>query len=236
MIGQSTACSAAPVELVYPDRRPQAEYYRALLRNLGCGEGAASQLPGLVGVTSCSRREGVSTVAMNLARQTAVETDERTLVIDMSPTQNSMMGLLGGRAACGLSDMLLRGARPSQCIKQIHDANCRGEQGVAVLGIGSLPIELASSIDRRQLGKLFQGLRVIYPLIVVDLPPANETSYCYELAGILDGMLLVVQAERVPARIAERVKDQLVQVDGKLLGVVFNKRPEYVPEWLSARL
>jgi hypothetical protein len=81
-----------------------------------------------------------------------------------------------------------------------------------------------------------QALRGSYGLLLVDLPPAGESEQGRTLAGLLDGVLLVVEAERTPARVAQRVKDQLSAAGARLLGVVLTGTRQHLPPWLDQRL
>jgi len=209
---------------------PWSDHYRALLRRLKSVQTGAGDSPRLIGVTSCARGEGVSTVTVNLARHAAVDLGEHTLVVDLSTTQSSLAGILGGHVTTGLSDMLLQGAEPSECIRKAPIGN------VAVLGIGSLKNELSASLDRNQVSELFAELKSAYQFVVVDLPTASSLSGCFDFAGFLDGILLVVEAERVRGQVAQHVKAQLIKADANMLGVIFNKRRQYVPNWLYRRL
>jgi len=61
-------------------------------------------------------------------------------------------------------------------------------------------------------------------LILFDLPLANELTCCFALASRLDGVLLVVEAERVPRQKALRAKRGLDQAKVNILGAVYNKQ------------
>jgi len=67
-------------------------------------------------------------------------------------------------------------------------------------------------------------LRWDYEFVIVDLPPANELSTCFAIAGKLDGVLLLLEAERVHSETARRVKRQLAEAHATILGVILNKQ------------
>ena len=72
--------------------------------------------------------------------------------------------------------------------------------------------------------------------MVFDLPAATESSSAIRLAGMLDGVLLVVETERIRREVARHVAGQLSQSGATLLGVVLNKRQQHVPHWLYRTL
>jgi len=46
----------------------------------------------------------------------------------------------------------------------------------------------------------------------------------------VDGVILVVEAEKTKWRTARHVRAQIERVGGKILGIVFNKRRYYIPQ------
>ncbi len=79
---------------------------------------------------------------------------------------------------------------------------------------------------------LLEALKDEFALIVFDLPPADRDHPLADLTTRLDGLVLVVEAERTPRDAVRRAKERL---DGRtrLLGAVFNKQPRHTPAWLD---
>jgi len=75
-------------------------------------------------------------------------------------------------------------------------------------------------------------LRGQHSTIVIDLPNADEMSSCAAIGRMLDGVVLVVEAERTKKAMLERTIDQMKQVGVVMLGIVYNKQQEHVPAWL----
>ena len=74
-----------------------------------------------------------------------------------------------------------------------------------------------------------------FGFIVADLPTV-ESSLCFVSAGLLSGVLLVMEAERTRSDIAARANQRLVDARANVLGIVLNKHPQHLPNWLEARL
>jgi len=72
--------------------------------------------------------------------------------------------------------------------------------------------------------------------VVVDLPAVSEASWAARLAHLCDGVVLVVGAERSRWEAVNRAKEQLVNSNANVLGVVLNKRRFHIPEWLYRTL
>ena len=72
--------------------------------------------------------------------------------------------------------------------------------------------------------------------MVFDMPAAGRLGFLVRLASLVDGVLLVVEAERVRWEVARRPIEQLTRANVHLLGAVLNKRRQHVPNWLYRTL
>jgi Mrp family chromosome partitioning ATPase len=97
---------------------------------------------------------------------------------------------------------------------------------LCVLTAGALDGQPSRAYDAVELGAAIKEFAVDFDLVVFDMPPAGETSFALRLAGLLDAVLLVVEAERVPAEVARRTTELLNRAQARLLGAVLNKRRE----------
>ena len=71
-----------------------------------------------------------------------------------------------------------------------------------------------------------------YAYVILDLPPVTETSPTLRIAGLLNGIVLVLEAEKDHRETARRAKDLLLQANATIKGAVLNKTRSYVPAWL----
>jgi len=99
-----------------------------------------------------------------------------------------------------------------------------------VKGNGDLP-DLSKSVNFKDLMGHFRQSE--YDFIVLDMPPVHETSLAPRMSHLIDAVVLVVEAERTGREEARRARQQLHEAGAQLLGVVFNKKRNVVPTWLS---
>ena len=71
-----------------------------------------------------------------------------------------------------------------------------------------------------------------FDLIIIDTPPATLFPDGLALVRQVDGVVLVFEAERTRWPVTLSVKKNILKNGGKILGVVFNKRRFYIPQWL----
>lgn len=206
-----------------------SNYYRVLLQRPRSAENPDASLQ-TIGVTSSVRGEGVSTVAINTAVCSARDLGQRTLLIDASDSQTAANWVFDVGPGPGLSDALFRSVEPSECMRASN------VEHLYVMGFGTAGEKPRATFDGSRAREFFAQLKREFPCVLVDLPTASDLTVCRALARLLDGVILVVEAERVRSQVINRVKKGLVESDARLLGVVLNKRRQHVPEWLYRRL
>ena len=93
------------------------------------------------------------------------------------------------------------------------------------------------AVDVPSAAGTLKELRHNFEFVVVDLPPAADTSSLgYLLAGALDGVVLVVECEGTRMDAARKAKENLLREKANILGVILNKRRRRVPGWLYSRV
>ncbi len=195
--------------------RVNADPYAELLANIQRPVGPAGQLPQVVGVTSCTRREGVSTVAANLALTAAQSLGKNVLLVDARVSRPTLHQHLASPRSPGLSEYLAGAADLADCLFQC-DLEC-----LTLLPAGNVG-NVSDHAEATSVTPLLEAIRADFWLVVIDLPPVDELGDCWLLAGHLDGTVLVLAAERVAAHTARRAAERLLRAGVRLLGAVFN--------------
>jgi len=72
--------------------------------------------------------------------------------------------------------------------------------------------------------------------ILIDAPPINASNDAIALAPKVDGVIMVVKAEKTRWEVAQNARQRIESGEGNILGVVLNDRRYYIPEWLYQRL
>lgn len=76
----------------------------------------------------------------------------------------------------------------------------------------------------------WENLRKKFDLVLVDSPPLANSPDGIAIARRVDGVVLVLEAEKTRWPVAENLRDQILKSGGRILGVVLNKRRFYIPE------
>jgi capsular exopolysaccharide synthesis family protein len=195
-----------------------AEHYAALLRLVQSQQAEQNLTTFSVGITSCNRRAGVTTVATNLAIAAAQGGHRRVLLVDANRQHAGIAKLLRITGKGGLTDVLSGIAMVGDCV-QLSSVDF-----LSVLPAGSPDKTLGADFEMADVVDLLDELRSEFDLIVFDLPQAEELSECYAFAQVLDGTLLVIEAGRVDTRVARRATQRFAHCQAPLLGVIYNKQ------------
>ena len=171
-------------------------------------------------ITSALPGEGKTFVAVNLAQVIVRQHERRALLIDADLRSFGLHRSLGAPSTPGLADYL-RGEVDEFSIIQ---RNCESDANFFFIPGGrpvSNPTELLAN-DR--LKSLLERLAPVFDWIILDSPPALPVSDASVLAGVCDGVLLVVCAGLTPFDSAQRVYQDFQ--DKNLLGVILNRADE----------
>lgn len=194
----------------------EGEMFRALRTNLRFSH--VDRPRRVVLVTSTGPEEGKSTVLANLAVSLA-QSGRRTVVIDTDLRRPSLHRLFELGRSRGLADYLAGDALLEDALRPTQI------EGLDALPCGTLPANPAELIESARLQELLRVLRERYDYILLDSPPAGGLIDASLLAGLADGVLLVVEPRRFDWRILRGTVRQLERSGARLYGVVLNKTP-----------
>jgi Mrp family chromosome partitioning ATPase len=72
--------------------------------------------------------------------------------------------------------------------------------------------------------------------VVIDCPAASVSQMGRAVASFADAVVIVVEAEKTRAPVAQKLLEDLSSMGANVLGTVLNKRRFYVPRWIYSRL
>jgi Mrp family chromosome partitioning ATPase len=202
-----------------------AEYCQTVLDRLGLNSRHAVPAIRTLGLTSCGRGEGVTTVVTQLAAAASGSLGAPVVLVDCNLAAPGVHRTFGVPVGPGLKDALATAAPVSQFLQPGPVAN------LSLLTAGDPKHGSAVPFSSPTLGRLMQELKEEYSLILLDLP-----SFGLGVPGgvskLVDGLLLVLESEKVRWEVARRTATSLTSAGVNLLGAVMNKQQYHVPDWL----
>ncbi|NNL84279.1 MAG: polysaccharide biosynthesis tyrosine autokinase, partial [Myxococcales bacterium] len=187
--------------------------------------------PKTILITSPSEAEGKTTTALNMAAMFA-QLGQKTLLIDADLRKPSCHTLLGADNTTGLTEALIGGKASPQLFSVL-------DSKLAFLSSGQRPpnpIELLAS-DR--MAELLEQFRNSFGFILIDAPPLNPVSDSLVLSRMVDGVVLVADAQSTTRHSLRQARTQLRKAHAKVLGAVLNRGKSaehyaYFVEWNSS--
>jgi polysaccharide biosynthesis transport protein len=201
------------------------EYCDALCDRLLMALPPVEGKPFVLGVTSCNRSAGVTSVATGLALALARNADRRVLLVDAGRGRTDSHRVFGVDPTTALSDFRID-----------HDGNAALIQHELYV----VPSDSATA-GKLRVGRDQHFAQVVHHLrdngaeqrfVILDLPPVSDISLALTVARTMDAVILVIASEESDREVARQARNLLVQAGGTILGAVLNKRRQYVPAWL----
>lgn len=206
------------------------QYYETLGEQLLQSSDGSTEKPRVFAVVSCHRGEGVSTVATNLSTWLAQRGNGDVLLVDANTAHPSVHRIFKRKLSPGLVDVLENGQGNGDAILNSP------VQNLHILSAGSVKVNLLQIFDSDRFSKRLSSIKEHYRFVVFDLPAVSQTSIVPRLASLCDGVIIVVEAERLRWEVVQRMKERLVKAEADVLGVVLNKRRFPIPAWLYRML
>jgi polysaccharide biosynthesis transport protein len=201
------------VTLEQPDG-PAAESYRTLRTRMAR---LAGQLDvNSVMVVSAGAGEGKSTTAANLAVALA-ETGKDVLLVSADLRQPRVHRFFGLDNTSGLSDLLTDGATAD------NGQPWSVAPHLWVLPSGPPPNRPSALMDSDAMRRFLKEQRDQFDFLVLDCPPALVVADALALAPLADAVLVVADARAGDREAVSRMKEELEQVGGRIVGAVLNR-------------
>lgn len=190
-----------------------AECARSVRTNL-LFMGADRELNKLL-LTSAGTSEGKTTTSIALA-VTMAQAGNRVLLMDTDLRKPRLHRTFGVSGKVGITSLLVDAAVKGEAIKKTEVV------GLDFLPCGPLPPNPADLLHSERFAELLEELASEYDRVLLDSPPVGVVTDAAILSQLVDGALLVIQANQTTKESARRARRRLVDVDANIVGVVLN--------------
>ena len=174
--------------------------------------------------------EGTSTVVRDFAMFSAGRLRKSVLLLDTDHRNPSQCEFFRTTSKIGWEEI-------------VHD---KGAFEKAISKIGDIDLYVYSPspsspatpniLYSSEIKDFWEETRQLFDLVLIDSAPAATSPDGITLSRYVDGVVLVLEAEKTRKPVAENLRNQIVQNGGNLIGMVFNKRRYHIPESIYRRL
>jgi capsular exopolysaccharide synthesis family protein len=227
----------SPLENILVDARERNEIHRGMevpsrvqyekLRVWLTNPASRGQRLQTVMVVGCRSGNGSTTTAALLAATLAEGKKKGVLIIDGNFRTPSLNLVFDVKNNGGFTEVVSAGIPFEAHIQPTNREN------LFVLTSGQISFSPTEVFEGEAIDQLVSWLKEKFEFIIFDSAPACEFPDCYALAPKVDGIIMVVEADKTPIEDARRAKRNLEYAGGRILGVVLNRQKDYTPAFLK---
>jgi capsular exopolysaccharide synthesis family protein len=177
----------------------------------------------IIAVTSPGASDGKTITSINLAGALARGSASRVLLIDADLRRPELANQLRlGADGVGFADLVGPGdVRLNDVVQAVEGHN------IDVISAGAISGPIHDVFRSSRLPQLLSDARTSYDYIILDTPPLVPVVDSALLSRVVDGVLVVVAANKTPRKLLEEALNELDA--SKVVGIVFNNdaRPLY---------
>ena len=173
--------------------------------------------------------QGTSTIVLELARIAALKYTKSVLLLD-ADLRKLDQEPFNITLEHSLEETIRAGDPVDKALYQI--ANSSLFLSRLFKGSGSI----RQFLDPSGIDDLLEKLRTRFDFIFIDSPPENVFSIGLATSTSVNGVILVLDAEKTCLDEAKNITDKITKNGGKVLGVVVNKQRNHIPEFISKRI
>ena len=201
--------------LAYNPFSPLAEAYKSVCNNLEFT--AINQPVNTIAITSANSGEGKSSTVANLGVSMAMA-NLRTIIVDADLRRPSLHKIFSLPNTSGLSDLFL--SKEVELENYLQKTNVDNLQ---VLTSGPLPFNTSELLGSQRMVTLLPKLQQSADVILFDTPPVLAVTDGINLGRQVDGVVLVVCAERTRCKDIQDAIRRLQAVKVNILGGLLNQ-------------
>ena len=171
--------------------------------------------------------EGTSTITREFGKVASGKFGKSVLLLDTDPQKTSQLLFFDIKSGYSLEESYRNGEPIDKALCQV------GVSSLFVVRTFSKPLSSTlEDYDSLNEGDIWNNLKQRFDLILIDSPPANISPSSLAFSRKMDGVVLVLEAEKTRWQVVESVKEKIIKNGGKILGVVLNKRKYYIPKFI----
>ncbi len=192
-----------------------AETYRILRTNIQYT--SVDKKVKTIVITSPEINDGKTVTASNLAISIA-NAGMKVLLIDADLRNPNIHNQFRLPNSIGLTNIIVENSNIEEALYKIE-----GIKNLVVLTSGTIPPNPAELLTSKKVKDLIHNFSQQFDMVIIDTPPIGLVTDSVILAGIVDGVLLVISAQKTKINSAHNAVKSLKTIGANVLGAVLTK-------------
>jgi Mrp family chromosome partitioning ATPase len=197
---------------------------------LGLAQNIAARLPNpdqnVIQFIGSRVGEGTSTLIREFALTASRHSSKPVLLVEADFSRPSHNQAFAIEMKPPLDYALKEGKALDGVITQVEESN---------LFLATLSSKNQRSLTERTFFNstdIWKTAREQFSLILIDSSPVSVSAESLSICESVNGVVLVLEAEKTRSAVVQNVKNQILMREGNLLGVVFTKRKFHIPKFI----
>ena len=214
-------------------KSPISEIFRTLRTNIQFMN-AKDKLKSIL-VTSSSPSEGKSWVSVNLAT-TFAQAGKKVILVDCDMRKGRLFTIFNIAPAPGLSNFLSGVNSNGENIENDIGLYIRGTEinNLYIMTSGTTPPNPSELLVSERMSETMAKLSSICDVVIYDGTPTSLVTDALIISRKVDTTIIVCEHKKTKMEQLEKVKRDILNVGGKIGGVVINKVPISQKEYYSS--
>ena len=175
--------------------------------------------------TSSIPGEGTSTILVNFAKEIAAS-GESVIIVDTNSHNPVLHKLINIENTEGIAEIIEKRKPLIEAIKKTATENMQ------IITRGKQSESTFTDFSTETIKPIINELKSHADWILFDSPAIHKYSDAALLASEMDGVIIVVQAEKTKWEVAQRARDIITKGNVQILGAVLNKKQFHIPALL----
>lgn len=190
----------------------------------------AQEPPRVVVLAGVDHGSGCSQICASVAETLAKNARRPVCLVEANFRSPGLPELFGTSNHRGLTDALLGDGPISVFAEPVAQENLR------LISSGALASDSPSLLTSEHLRERLAELRKEFDFVIIDAPPLTQYSDAIAVGQLVDGLVLILEADATRREAAAVVAANLRSANIPILAAVLNKRTFPIPEKLYRRL
>jgi capsular exopolysaccharide synthesis family protein len=180
--------------------------------------------------TGTSHKCGTTTTAVSLGTMLAKEAGYKVLLVDTNIRNPGLHSVFKTELNGGICELISGIGDNTFEFKRVGPAE------LYFVPCGIISPGSKRHFDSPRFESFLKLAREKFDYVLLDAAPIGNYPDPQTICSKVDGVVMVITSGKTRRQVAQRVKKEVEDSGGKILGVVINRRKYNIPEWIYKRL